>query len=288
MKRSLCMLASAALLVALLGVSVAVAQEEQEEPKKKWTNKTEFGLTTTSGNAETTNLSLGNLYKHEWAKATLDFDLMAIKNESSVNFYTGQPGSEVLETRTETSAETYTVGLAYRRTITGRLFWYANGRWFRNEPAGLLDRYRGGAGIGYTFVESNRHKFLGEIGATYSDDTKSVANPPSNEVNLTYTSATVLFGYDFKISETAELTSVANGFFDIDESENWQANWVTSLTASLTSRLALKLTYTVVYDNLPADIAVPPGPGTLPGAAPIPFEAENTDTFLTASLVLNF
>lgn len=287
MKRSLWMLVGAALLVALLGAGTTVAQEE-EEAKKKWSNKTEFGLTTTSGNAETTNLSLGNLYKHEWTKATLDFDLMAIKNESTVNFYTGPPGSEVLESRTETSAETYTVGLAYRRIITGRLFWYANGRWFRNEPAGLLDRYRGGAGIGYTFFESPKHKFLGELGATYTDDTKSVANPPSNEVSFTYTSATVLFGYDFKISDTAELSSVANGFFDVDESENWQANWVTSLTASLTSRLALKLTYTVVYDNLPADIAVPPGPGTLPGAGPVPFEAENTDTFLTASLVMNF
>ena len=63
---------------------------------------------------------------------------------------------------------------------------------------------------------------------------------------------------------------------------------MTSLTASLSSRLALKLTYTVVYDNLPADIAVGPGPGTLPGAGPIPFPAEKTDTFLTASLVLNF
>ena len=93
------------------------------------------------------------------------------------------------------------------------------------QTAEAADRFFAGAGIGYTFVESNRHKFLGEIGATYTDDTKSVANPPSNEVNLTYTSATVLFGYDFKISETAELTSVANGFFDIDESENWQANW---------------------------------------------------------------
>ena len=287
MKRSLWVLVSATLLVALLGAGVVMAQEEEKE-KKKWSNKTEFGLTSTSGNAETTNLSLGNIYKHEWTKAELTFDLMAIKNESVVNFYTGLPGNEVVQERTDTTAETYTLGLVYRRTITGRLFWYANGRWFRNEPAGLLDRYRGGAGVGYTFVESKKHKFLGEIGATYTDDTKSVANPPSNEVSFTYTSAMLLLGYDFKISDTAELTSVVNGFYDVEESENWQSNWVTSLSASLTTRLALKLTYTVVYDNLPADIPIPPGPGTLPGAGPIPFEAVKTDTFLTASVVLNF
>lgn len=287
MKRSLWMLVNAALLVALLSVGVAVAQEEEGE-KKNWSNKTEFGLTSTGGNSETTNVSLGNTYKREWTKAEFEFGLMAIKNESVVNFYTGSAGNEVLEERTDTTAETYTIGLAYRRTITGRLFWYANGRWFRNEPAGLLDRYRAGAGIGYTFVESRRHKFYGELGATYTDDTKSVEDPPSNEVSFDYTSAALLFGYDFKISDTAELSSVANSFYDVDESDNWQANWSTSVTASLSSRLALKITYTIVYDNLPADIPIMPGPGADPGAGPIPFEAQKTDTFLTASLVLNF
>jgi len=282
------MLINATLLVALLGAGTVVAQEEEEAEEKAWSNKTEFGLTSTSGNSETTNLSLGNTYKREWTKAEFVFDLMAIKNESVINFYTGSAGNEVLQERTDTAAETYTIGLAYQRRITGRLFWYADGRWFRNQPAGLLDRYRAGAGIGYTLIETKKHKLKGELGATYSDDTKRVDNPPSNEASFTYSSAALLFGYDYKISDTAELSSAANWFYDVDESENWQANWVTSLTASLSSRLALKITYTVVYDNLPADIPIPPGPGADPGAGPIPFEADKTDTFLTASLVLNF
>ena len=287
MKRSLWMLVSAALLVALLGAGVIAAQEE-EEKEKNWSNKTEFGLTSTSGNSETTNLSLGNKYKRNWTKAELVFDLMAIKNESVVNTYTGSAGNEVLQERTDTTAETYALGLAYRRNITGRLFWYANGRWFRNVPAGLLDRYRAGAGVGYTLIEAKKHIVIGELGATYSDDTKSVEGLTSNEASFTYSSATLLFAYNFKISDTAELSSDADWFYDVEESQNWQANWVTSLTASLTSQLALKITYSVVYDNLPADIPIPPGPGADPGAGSIGFPAEKTDTFLTASVVLNF
>jgi putative salt-induced outer membrane protein YdiY len=286
------MLVNVALLVALLGAGAVAAQEEEKE-EKNWSNKTEFGLVSTSGNSETTNLSLGNEYKRNWTKAEFLFDLSAIRNRSVVTFWTGPEADPEFRERDDTTAETYTIGLAYRRDISGRLFWYANGRWFRNEPAGLLDRYRAGAGVGYTLIEAKKHVLKGQLGATYSEDTKSVDQPPTFETTLTYSSATLLFDYLFKISDTAELTSVADGFYDVSESENWQANWITSLTASLNSRLALKVTYAIVYDNLPGSIPVGPGPGAEP-TDPLqdpgnqPFPAVKTDTFLTASLVLNF
>jgi putative salt-induced outer membrane protein YdiY len=290
-----CFLSSAALIVTVAGAGPVLAQEE-EEKKKNWSNKTELGLTSTSGNSETTNLSLGNEYKRNWEKAELLFDIKAIQNESVIQFWTGSVDDDPaeLQERTDTTAETYRVGLAYRRTISNRLFWYANGEWFRNEPAGLLDRYRAGAGIGYTLIGTTKHTLKGEIGGTYTDDTKKTDAEPESGESETYTSATALLDYLFKFSDTAELTSVANGFYDVDNSENWQANWSTSVTASLTSKLALKVTYAIVYDNNPGLFSVPPGPGAFdpddPTAA-LPdkqFQADKTDTFLTASVVLNF
>jgi putative salt-induced outer membrane protein YdiY len=292
------MFASAALLVALLGAGAAVAQEE-EEAKKNWSNKTEFGLTSTGGNSETTNLSLGNEYTRNWEKAELLFDIRAIQNESVIKFWTGSVEDDpaALQERTDTTAETYSIGLAYRRDISKRLFWYANGGWFRNEPAGLLDRYRVGAGIGYALIETNKHTLKGQIGGSYTDDTKKTPDQPESGESETYSSATALLDYLFKFSETAELTSVASGFYDVDNSENWQANWSTSVTASLTSRLALKVTYAIVYDNNPGLFSVAPGPGAFDPADPtdptaaLPdkqFPADKTDTFLTASVVLNF
>ena len=55
-------------LCALLVAGGVTGQEEEEAEKKKkpWSNKTEFGFTSTSGNAEATNLSLGNNFKYNW------------------------------------------------------------------------------------------------------------------------------------------------------------------------------------------------------------------------------
>lgn len=276
------------LLLAPLAVGLAAAEEPAAE-KKSWENKTELGLTSTAGNSEVTNLSLGNNYKHFWEHSELSFDLAAIKNESVDKFWAGAVGDEEIVERTTTTAETYTVGLGYRHDITGRLFWVVGGRWFRNEPAGLLDRYRGSAGVGYTFLESKKHTLLGEVGLAYTEDTKVVplTVDPAGEGTETYTSATGLVRYKFAFSENAELTSDLDGFFDVSESENWQANWVTSVTASMTSNLALKVSYKIVYDNLPGFIQIPAGPGA-GGTEAFSVEADTTDTYLTASVVLNF
>jgi putative salt-induced outer membrane protein YdiY len=274
-------------LAALVAAGGAFAQEEEEKAEKNWTNKTELGFTATSGNAEVTNFSFGNEYRHNWEKAELSFDVRLIKNESTVKFYSGSSAAPVFEERTDTTAETYFVGLGYRRTITGRLFWYADGHWFRNEPAGLLDRYRGGVGIGYLIVDGARHTLAGTVGATFTDDTKAVAGAPGGEVSDSYTSATAQLDYKFKISDSAELTSVANWFQDIDESDNWQANWITAVTASLSSQLALRVSYSLVYDNLPGSNLIPPGPGATTTDSVL-VEADKQDNFLTASLVLNF
>jgi putative salt-induced outer membrane protein len=167
------------------------------------------------------------------------------------------------------------------------LYWFVNGHWFRNEPAGLLDRYRGSAGIGYLFVDSAKHTFKGEVGATYTEDTKTLAGPPAEEASETYTSASAVADYRFKFSDTAELTSVANWFQDVDESDNWQANWATAVTASLTSKLALRVSYMLIYDNLPGSILINPGPGATT-TDQVAIEADKQDNLFTASLVLNF
>ncbi|HXV77195.1 MAG TPA: DUF481 domain-containing protein [Candidatus Polarisedimenticolaceae bacterium] len=280
------------LAVALAATGLVLAQQDEQAAteEKRWSNKTELGLTSTSGNADATNLSLGNNYKRNWAHAELLFDIAAIRNESEILSYElndpllppDAPGNAFLVETTETTAETYAAGLTYRHDITKRLFWYVNGTWYRNQPAGIDDRYRGGAGLGYRFIETARHQLLGEVGGTHTDETQT------DDETQTYTSARGVVQYDYKISDTAELASDLEGFFDVDDSDNWQSNWITSLTASLNSQLALKVTYAIVYNNRPPNRSIAPGRGTPAGAPSLEFPADNTDRFLTASVVLNF
>ena len=139
-----------------------------------------------------------------------------------------------------------------------------------------------GAGIGYRFIDKNKHDLIGELGATYTDESQV------GGTTVTYSSARGLVEYDFKISETAELSSDLEGILDVDDSDNWQANWVTSITASVTSTVALKATYTVLYNNLPPMRSISPGAGTPLDSPSILYPAIKTDKFFTASVVLNF
>ena len=58
---------------------------------------------------------------------------------------------------------------------------------------------------------------------------------------------------------------------------------MTSVTAALTSKLALKTSYTVRYDNEPVVEVL-----EAPGFDPVLFEFDETDTILSASLVIDF
>jgi putative salt-induced outer membrane protein YdiY len=265
------------ILVLMSGaVAVGAQEESEEEQKKPWSNKTEFGLTSTSGNADTTNYSLGNNFKYEWTKAEFTFTLAAVQNRTTSLSYEGTAPDYVIVENTETTAETYAANAVYRRDITQRLFWYVGTTWFRNQPGGIEDRYRGNGGLGYKFLDGDKHKFLGELGATYTDESNTDGSSSD------YTSANGTLGYTYKISDTAELSSLADAFLDVDDSDNWQANWITSVTASLSSKLALKVSYSVVYNNLPPNRTIS-GPD-----GPVAFPSEKTDTFLTASVVVNF
>lgn len=273
-----------AVLLALASTGLVFAQDEgEEEPKRPWTNKTEFGFTSASGNAENTNLSLTNNFKWDWSRSQFYVDLVAIRNEATARTLSNPGTGEVVVTENSAlTAEIYAFEPGYRMDITKRLFWYANVRWFRNTPAGIQDRYLAGAGIGYKFVMTEKHTLAGELGLAYTDETQT------SEFTQTFSSVRADLDYDFKISESATLESDLETLFDVDDGDNWQANWITKITASLTDVVALAVSYAVIYDNQPAVTLVAPDAGAPANTPPVPFEADTTDTFLTASVVLNF
>jgi len=273
------------LRVALAGVilanlaGVALAQEASgEEAKKKWSNKTEFGLTSTSGNSQTLNYSFSNEYKRFWERAELSIDASALRNEATnISRVPDATETAIIVTETkEVTAESYLLAAKYRRDITERLMWYVYGAWSRILQAGIDDRYRSGAGLGYAFIKSAHHSLIGELGGDYTDETQV------SGLSDSYANARAFLGYDYKITEHSELSSDLEGLENLDDTEDWRVNWITSVTSSLSSRVALKLSYTVLYDNQPVVGEVMTTTGSLP------YEFEKTDTILTASVVVNF
>lgn len=276
--------AAMAVLLALASTGLAFAQEEgEEEDKRAWSNKTEFGFTSASGNAENTNLSLTNNFKWNWSRSEFYFDLVAIRNEATARTLSNPGTGEVVVTdNTALTAEIYAVEPGYRMDITERLYWYVNARWYRNKPAGIQDRYLLGGGIGYKLVNAEKHILLGELGVAYTDEDQI------SGFNQTFTSARIFLDYDFKINDSTTFSSDLETLWDVSDSDNWQANWITAITASMTKTVALSVSYAVIYDNQPAVTVVPPDAGAPGGTLPLPYLADTTDTFLTASVVLNF
>ena len=121
-----------------LTIGGAAAQEDADE--KSWTNKTELGFVSTTGNSETTNLTFANKYTHTWTKAEFVFDAFALRTENTERFLSNPDGTVDVSEETKLTAEQYLVAGKYTRQIHERLGWYGSLRWTRNQFAGIQNR----------------------------------------------------------------------------------------------------------------------------------------------------
>jgi putative salt-induced outer membrane protein YdiY len=273
----------------ILAASVALADDP---PKKPWSDNAEFGFVMTSGNADGTNLALANKFKYAWSDAELTFDAAALHAESTTRAITNPPpyGTPVVTDTTATTASSYGLAVVYRMNITKRLFWYTGVSWYQNFFAGIDDRYIVGGGIGYTFVQTERHLLKGELGFDLTRQ-DPLGDPPPSELDTTnYVALRATLNYEFKFSEKSKLTEDLNFIENLDTTSAWRANSVTALTAGLSDNLALKASYTVMYSNDPPVRAVAPDPvpAPPPGAPLALYTFEKTDAILSVALVVNF
>lgn len=261
-------------------VPATLAQDD--EPEKNWKNKTELGFVNTSGNSETTNFAFANKYTRTWERAEFVFDASALRAEQTTRVLGNPDGTVSVTENTETTAEAYALAGKYTRQWTDRLGWYGSLRWYQNEFAGIDTRYTAGAGLSYTFFDTDVHKLVGELGGDYTDE-ESVDGTSDS-----FAGARGFTGYTRTFGKKSEFSSEVEVLQNLDDTDDLRANWTNSVTASLTERMALKVSYTMMYDNQPIVVLVAPDPGAPPGTPNAPFEFDDLDTILSASLVINF
>lgn len=286
MKKYLGIVAAAALLVAAgaaraQDTSATKAPEKvklAEEATKPWSNAAEFSAVVTSGNSQSSTFSLANKFIYVWKRSDLMVNIGGLRSDS-----TDQPinaGGTLVEPDSKTTAEAYTVNGRYRYDITERLLWYFNGGWYRNTFQGFDNRYVGGTGVGYRFLNGPTHSLVGELGAQYVREERVDGTTDS------YTAARAFLGYDWKINDAAKFTQELEGIENLKDTADWRLRSTTSIVASLTKKLAIKASYNVLYDHQPvtvdlADTLVPTNPA-------LPYTYKTTDTIFTTSLVVNF
>lgn len=282
---------TAALLAAVAMMPSIPAASAEEAAPKPWSDAAEVSIVTTSGNAENTNLSIGNKFVYKWGEATdLTIDAGALRTETTSFLYDVDPDDTsravvVGKTRTVTSERFYADG-KYRRTIRDGFLWYVGAGWERNEFAGIDRRFYGSGGLGYRIFKDERHSLAFELGATYTDETYTDADPKGRS-QADYAGARGFLGYERKLSKTSRFSSQIEVLESLDNTSDLRANWLSSVTASLTSRLALKVSYNVLYDAEPAFRKVPVPVSSNP-AGSASYELDEIDTILSVSLVVNF
>jgi putative salt-induced outer membrane protein YdiY len=271
-----------ATIVASLGVALAEEPAVPATPAARpWKDSADFGLVLTTGNSQNFNVSLTNKFVYTWTNAEFTLDAAALRTENTTRTLANDTAANtVVVTETDaTTAEMYAVGGKYTHKIRENFFWYVNAGWVSNKPAGIDNRYGAGGGLGYRFFKTEVQTLALEFGVDYTSE-----QPISGDSN-SFAGARVFLGYLYNISKTSSFTEDLTLLENLDDTDDLRARSVSALTASITQKLALKVSLTLLYDNQPVVVDVPP---TDLATAPAQFEFDKLDTILTAALVINF
>ena len=115
---------ASALFAVLLAAAPAWAQEE--EPVLGWKNSTELGWVFTSGNSNTNNFNVRNVFEYNWQTANIAWEFDILRADSADDrFAIGTVDDfEVIEPPLEPDNSRLQNKIRYLRNINDRFFWY--------------------------------------------------------------------------------------------------------------------------------------------------------------------
>jgi hypothetical protein len=269
------------LAVAVCAVLPAYGQEETD---LGWKNSAELGIVVTSGNSNTTNFNVRNLFTFDWESADLDWEFGYLRATSDDDrFAVGTEDSfEIIRPEREPDNNHVFTNVRYLRNINERFFWY--GRIFaeKDEPADIDYRFTPSAGAGNTWSKSDTLTFLTGYGVSYTAESLALEGDSSfSGYQLFYN-----LSAQATTSTRVESTLTFDGAFD--SGSNFRFDWYNGAGVSINDHIALKAAVRFVYRNQPAleEIDLENPTGIVIGEVVVP--KDKLDTSLTTSLVINF
>ncbi len=194
-----------------------------------WAGSADFGLTLTSGNSETTSISVGANATREFARQRLSF--------SATYLRTTDEGEEVTN-RGE-------LGSSYRYFPGDRFYFTARGAGAFNEPAGLDLRLAPGTGAGYVVAQGETYQLSAEGGANWIRD----AYVDGTTTSSFYYALTQSFS--LQVSETTSLDQELRYNPKADDFSDYLLHVQATLTTQITDALGLRVTVIDDFDATP-------------------------------------
>jgi len=285
---------SLALALALLAPVAAAAAPT-------WKAQAKAGLVATTGNAQTTTLTVGANASRadDGNKFTLDGLLAYGRSGLLVVTDNGDDVTEPGEIRrdTQTTANAWTTRARYDRTFAPKNGFYVAALLGADGPGGKDLATGGQAGYVRRLWKSERYELVVEVGYDFSYEDYSAAGADSAAIH----SARILVGETLKIADGVGLVasvealtnlnseSVPNAWHpgeDVKTFRDVRVNGKAALTAKLLGNVSLSVGFTLRYDANPAPL--PAIPGAKPYATGfVPF-ADQIDTVTDAAIIVTF
>jgi hypothetical protein len=261
--------AMAVSLVLLLGAGLehAHAQEKnqggKDEPKLGWSNSTDLSLVVTEGNADSATLGFSNQLRHARERDRFEFDVTVIRaNKSDDRFFLIEPGLEfpvggaptdptttLIKPEPTTDVANYLVRTAYERDISPKVFWNTGASWYRNDDAGILNRYIVFAGLGNKWVDNQRRRFATSYGISYTDREEEEPDPQKDR---RFAGARAGWSYTEHFNAGTTFDSDFGWNLSFADPSDYSISTLNALTVSVTNRVSLKLSVQWLFENEPA------------------------------------
>jgi hypothetical protein len=144
---------------------------------------------------------------------------------------------------------TYLIRGAYERDISPKLFWNAGASWYRNDDAGILNRYIAYAGLGNKWVDSPRRRFTTSYGISYTDREEEEPDP---EKDRRFGGALVGWDYLERFNASTIFDSDLALNANLSDQSDYSINTVNALTVSVTNHVSIKVSLQWLFENEPA------------------------------------
>ena len=235
----------------------------REEPKLGWSNTADLSLVVAAGNSQSTTVGLSDNLQHLWKNARLEFEVNVVRaNKSDDRFFLVEPGIEfpvggapsnpptsLIKPEPEPDVANYLVRGGYERKISPKWFWNAGASWYRNDDAGILNRYIAFAGVGNTWADNPRRRFVTSYGISYTDREEEEPDP---EKDRRFGGARAGWDYTEHINAATAFDSDFSLNSNFSDPSDYSINMLNALTVSMNDRVSLKVSLQWLFENEPA------------------------------------
>jgi len=243
----------------------AWAQDPAKDKEKKlgWSNSADFSLVVTQGNSASQTLGLADHLRRVWPDARFSFDVTGVQSNTSDDRYLlVQPGLEfpvggkpsnattsLVKPDPTSDVLTYLISGRYDRNISARFFWNAGASWDKSKDAGIERRYIAFGGIGNTWADDARRRFVTDYGVSYTDRKEEIPDPEKEprfgglRLGWSYTE-------HFNKSTTFDSTFVSNT--SLADTADTSINTTNGISVAMNSHLSLKASLQWLFENEPA------------------------------------